>query len=83
MASQIETEIEALTPERVERQALIKKLTQRGAELYEALRLNAADRDAAILAEMDEGTTPREVAELTGLTIARIYKLRDNGKKRE
>lgn len=71
---------EALSPERVQRRDRIKKLTDRGNELYAALQANAAERDAEIAAEMAEpGVVANDLAKLTGLTVGRIYKLRDNG----
>lgn len=72
-----------LSPERVARREKIKELTNRGEELYAALQANAAERDALILLEMQEpGVIAKDIAEFTGLTVNRIYKLRDNGAKR-
>lgn len=71
-----------LSPERVARRKKIADLTKRGNELYAALQANAQERDALIVAEMEAGSVAREIAEITKLTTMRIYKLRDNGKKR-
>lgn len=72
-----------LSPERVARREKIKLLTATGARLYDELQVNSKERNALILAEMqdDPPATPRELTEITGLTIARIYKLRDNAKR--
>jgi DNA-binding MarR family transcriptional regulator len=76
----------ALPPERQERRAEILRLTQAQAELYNALTRNSAKRDELILAEMDEPENPaiaRDIAELVGVSVGRIYKLRDNAKSRK
>jgi DNA-binding MarR family transcriptional regulator len=74
-----------LSPERTARREEIRKLTRRGAELYEALQTNATARNELILKEMtaDPPAVAREISEITGLTVARIYKLRDNAKKEQ
>lgn len=72
-----------LSAERVERRMLIAELTTKGNALYDELRANAHARDELIVAEMEEGAVARELAEITGLTVGRIYKLRDAGKSRE
>lgn len=74
---------EPLSPERVSRREEIKRLTQRGTELYEALKTNADKRNELIVAEMADGAVAREISEVSGLTVARIYRLRDNGLNKE
>lgn len=77
------TDQSELTPERKQRRERIRELSRVGIELYTALQANAAERDALIVAEMADGAVARELAEITGLTVGRIYRLRDNGMKRE
>lgn len=77
-----ETAAPSITADQSARRERIVQLTDRGNELYSALKTNAAARDKEILAELESGTTPNELAKLTGLTVARIYKLRDNAKNR-
>lgn len=73
---------ESLTPERVTRRDEIKRLTDRGSELYAALQTNADTRAKLVALEMaEEGVVANDLTKLTGLTVARIYKLRDNGLK--
>jgi DNA-directed RNA polymerase specialized sigma subunit len=73
-----------LTPEQVERRQRIKALTERTNALYAELKTIAAERDPLILDEMSvDGVVARDIAELTGLTVARIYKLKDNAVKRQ
>ena len=75
---------DTMTPERVERREKIKQLTAHGNDLYAQLQANAHERDRLILAEMREpGVVAKDVAALAGLTVARIYKLRDNALARE
>lgn len=75
------TENQELSPERRERRDKIKRLTQRGVELYAALDANSKERNELILAELEEGALAKELAELIGSGVARIYKLRDNAMK--
>jgi DNA-binding MarR family transcriptional regulator len=59
----------------------IRQLTEKGKELYAALEANSQRRNALIVEEMDAKTVARVISEASGLTVARIYKLRDNGRK--
>lgn len=77
------TETPELSPERKERREEIKRLTQRGTELYAALDANSKKRNELILAELNDGALARELAELIGSGVARIYKLRDNAMKEQ
>lgn len=74
---------EELSPERVERRAEIKRLTQHADDLYKQISDNSTTRAKLIVEELEaEPKVPaREVAEAVGLTVARIYALRDKVKK--
>lgn len=71
-----------LTPERLERRQRIADLTREGKRLYTSLQANAAERDALIVAEMQDGAVAKDIAAIADLSTMRVYKLRDNGLKR-
>lgn len=72
-----------ISAERLANREKIAALTQKGNELYTALQNNSHRRDELIVDEMAAGAIARELAELTGLSVGRIYKLRDNGLARK
>lgn len=59
----------------------ISELSQRSSELYAALTAVGNERAELIAAEMASGTTAAVIAKASGLTVNRIYKLRDNAGK--
>lgn len=74
---------EELSPERVERRAEIKRLTKVADDLYKQSKAVSAERGKLIVEEIEaEPKVPaREIAEAVGLTVARIYALRDKAMK--
>jgi hypothetical protein len=75
-----------LSQQRLARRARIAEITGKQTELYEALRTNSEERDQLILDELNDPEQPaiaRDLAELIGVSVGRIYKLRDNAKARQ
>jgi hypothetical protein len=59
----------------------ISELTQRIDELTAARDVVANERSGLVAEEMADGTTAAVIAKAAGLTVNRIYKLRDNAGK--
>jgi DNA-directed RNA polymerase specialized sigma24 family protein len=72
----------ALSPERVARRQKLVELTQRSDSMYAQLKAISPQREDIVIAEMRDGATGSDLAQLLGVSIGRIYKLRDNGLKR-
>ena len=71
-----------VSPERAARREEIRRLTQKADDLYKQIGENSATRAKLVLEELEaEPKVPaRELAEAVGLTVARIYALRDKAK---
>lgn len=81
MADTAPAEPTTLSAESLKRLKEISTLTARAKELYAALEATSQKRNALIVEEMAAGTVARVISEASDLTVARIYKLRDNGRK--
>ncbi|AYD87382.1 hypothetical protein SEA_VALENTINIPUFF_87 [Microbacterium phage ValentiniPuff] len=65
------------------RRAEIRRLTEKGAQLFAELKTNGATRNALILEDLEDnpGAPARELAAAANLTVMRIYALRDKAIK--
>jgi DNA-directed RNA polymerase specialized sigma24 family protein len=79
MTSQAAQPSVEITPERAARRKRMVELTQKSDQLYAALKTISPEREDLVIAELEDGAIARELAELMGVSIGRIYKLRDNG----
>jgi DNA-directed RNA polymerase specialized sigma24 family protein len=71
-----------LTPERKAARERLAEITRKCDEAYATLQALAPEREKIILEEFDAGAVAAELAEVMGTSVGRVYKLRDNGKKR-
>lgn len=74
-----EKTVAPLTEERLSRRRRLAELTKRSDQLYESLKALSPEREDIVISEMELGVQARELADIMGVSVGRIYKIRDIG----
>jgi DNA-directed RNA polymerase specialized sigma24 family protein len=79
MAKSSEKVVAPMTEERLANRRRLAELTRRSDQLYEALKALSPEREDIVINEMNLGVQARELADIMGVSVGRVYKIRDIG----